>query len=228
MISHAHQCIFVHIPKVAGTSIIDVFSNDAQPESLSVDFRQHAFIPPPPHLPALHYLKYGLVTQQQFDDYFKFSFVRNPWDRLVSEYKYRRHPQNYCFKDFLFKHFPSPAWNDEYCHVIPQYDFLFDDQGHQMVNFIGRYEHLADDFHHVCEVLSISQSNLPHKNRSNSFMRRDNDLIEVLRTLRSKLSLNQKRFNFKHYTQYYDDESVEFVRNLYHKDVETFQYQFGN
>lgn len=233
MVSHQHQCIFVHIPKVAGTSIIDTLAdrdgagNAIEDLCPSSSYHPH-FNPPPPHLAIGHYLDYGLVTQQQFNDYFKFSFVRNPWDRLVSEYKYRRHPQRYAFKDFLFHHFPQPEWTDEYCHVIPQYHFLFDGHGRQMVDFVGKYERLTDDFDHVCQVLSVAQKRLPHKNKSDSFFRRDNDLVEMLRTLRSDLSRRRKRNSFKHYTQYYDDECIAFVNNLYRKDIETFHYRFGD
>ena len=68
MISHKHKCIFIHIPKCAGTSVEVNFSN------------KHSN-----HCPvAVFARKYP----RKFKNYFKFSFVRNPFDRLVSVYAY--------------------------------------------------------------------------------------------------------------------------------------------
>jgi hypothetical protein len=230
VISHRRKFIFIHVPKAAGTSVIDALVEHEDAASTgparfgSIDA---SFNPPPPHLAARHYLEYGLVSRQQFEEYFKFAFVRNPWDRIVSEYRYRRYPQRYSFKDYLFRHFPAAGWADEYCHVIPQYDFLFDGDGRQLVNFIGRYEQIATDFDEVRRILGAARATLPHRNRSNSLVRRDNDLLEVCRTVRGFLSLRQRRNSFAHYTAYYDDESIEFVRNLYRQDIEAFGYRFG-
>lgn len=81
--------------------------------------------------PRLH----GYVTQAMLDACFKFTFVCNPRDRLVSAYD---------FKIFVFKHFLRPAWRDEHCHMIPQYDFLHDAQGNCLVDYVGRFENLQE------------------------------------------------------------------------------------
>ena len=78
MISHRHRCIFIHIPRTAGTSIEKWMVGEdwwnVEPES-----------------------KHLLASQAKeryaefWDDYWKFSIVRNPWDRFVSLAKYRRY-----------------------------------------------------------------------------------------------------------------------------------------
>lgn len=230
MISHENKCIFIHIPKVAGTSIVEAIKDSTRQEKpkglLPFEIDDDKFDPPPPHLRASDFLKYGFVTQEEFRTYFKFAFVRNPFDRIVSEYKYSRHPAFYDFKTFLFSHFPKPSWTDAYCHIIPQYDFLYDRNGKCLVDFIGKFENIQADFIKICDTLGIHQKLLPHKNKSLSFFRRDNTPLQILRTIRGLLSRQQKKNTYSHYTEYYDKESKEFVAKLYKKDIETFGYDF--
>ncbi|MBM9514826.1 sulfotransferase family protein [Desulfogranum marinum] len=232
MVSHFHKCIFIHIPKTAGTSlwgIVNASQDNNKTDQLLLSFKpdDYKFDPPPPHLRASDYIKYDRVPKELFDSYFKFAFVRNPWDRLVSEYRYRMHAHEYSFKEFLFEHFPKPSWNDEYCHVIPQYDFLHDEKGNLLVDFVGRFETLQEDFFYVCEKLNIKKRVLLHRNKSTSiFNRRDNRPMKMLRSTRDKLSINYRRNTFKKFTDYYDAESIDFVAKIYKKDIETFGYKF--
>jgi Sulfotransferase family len=92
----------------------------------------------------------GYLSPEEFEGYFKFSFVRNPWDSIISEYKYRGYPVRLDFKTYLFKHLPEPGFTDTYCHILPQYDFLFDERGTLLVDFVGKYESLQADFDTVC------------------------------------------------------------------------------
>lgn len=231
MISHDYKCIYVHIPKAAGTSIVRALSANAS-RSQARDPNPFAdignkFEPPPPHLRVEDHVKYGLATREQADSYFKFSFVRNPWDRLVSEYKYRGYFRAHTFKEYLFGHLPKPSWSDWYCHIIPQYDFLFHSDGTQLVDFIGRFENLEQDFRHVCNCLDLPDLQLPHRNTSMSiFNRRDNNLRMMLRSIRDKLNPAARRNTFDTWMEYYDDESREFVAELYKDDIRAFGYSF--
>ena len=232
MISHFYKCIFIHIPKSAGTSIKILLSQEGSnigyPVKNYSDLAESLrFEPPPPHMRASDYLKYGFVDEPTFNAYFKFAFVRNPWDRIVSEYKFRRHSHRYDFKTFLFQHFPIPSWSDEYCHIIPQYHYIVDGQENILVDFVGKYENLKKDFDTVCKKLGISQADLPHTNKSKSIVREfQNTPLEVLKNLRDVLSIKYRKNNFQDYTEYYDKESKEFVAELYKKDIEIFGYNF--
>ena len=232
MISHENKCIFIHIPKVAGTSVIRVFA-DKNREAVERDpfpftAEQDKFDPPPPHMRAHDHVKFGLATQEEFDSYFKFAFTRNPWDRIVSEYKYRGYVRLYPFKEYLFQHLPKPYWGDNYCHIIPQYDFIYDATGNNLLDFVGKFENLESDFAYVCKQLSIADASLPHTNKSLSiFTRRDNNLRTMLKTFRDLISINRRRNTFSHYTQYYDKETIDFVAQLYKNDIDKFNYDFG-
>jgi hypothetical protein len=179
------------------------------------------------HLKAGEYVTLGHLPAEQFQSYFKFSFVRNPWDRIVSEYKYRRYPVKIDFKTYLFKHLPAPGWTDTYCHIIPQHDFLYDETGKLLVDFVGRYETLQADFDTVCTQVGIPPTRLARVNRSLEESR-PRSLRELRKQLRRALWSRERKHTFSHYTEYYDDESREFVGWLYRKDVEAFNYAFGD
>ncbi len=232
MICHEHRCVFVHIPKTAGVSIEHVFLRLV---GLTWENRAPLLLRPnddpalgPPrlaHLTAHEYTACGHLTKAQFESYFTFSFVRNPWDRIVSEYKYRRYPVTIDFKTYLFRHLPAPGWTGPYRHVIPQYDFLYDDAGKLLVNFVGRYERLQADFDTVCARLGLPPTPLPRANRS-----LDDSAPRSLRErwwrVRRSVWSKERDHTFAHYTEYYDDESREYVSQLYRKDVEAFDYAF--
>jgi len=177
------------------------------------------------HLMASEYLNYGHVGEVEFRDFFKFAIVRNPWERLVSEFFFN-HYGRYEFKVFIFDRFPTAidddykTGSDRFRHIIPQYDFLHDEEDRCLVDFIGRFESLGSDFERVCRRL-----NLPVKplEKLNSFER-----LMVRRLHKSgKLKTGQKvQVEKPHYSQFYDDESREWVAEMYAKDIKTFNYQF--
>jgi hypothetical protein len=145
-------------------------------------------------------------------NYFSFSIVRNPWDRLLSCYTqkivkqkppagqkrpaYFRWELNYqkpSFKDFIRiiaenKNIKRDRHWDLYHNIIPVSD----------IDFIGRFENLQEDFNIVCDKIGIPQQQLPHQNKS----------------------------KHKHYTEYYDDETRQIVAEKYAKDIEYFGYTY--
>ncbi|WP_281556610.1 sulfotransferase family 2 domain-containing protein [Thalassomonas sp. RHCl1] len=237
MISHQDKCVFVHLPKAAGQSIESVF---VARHGLDWQQRQALLLKPnsdpaqgPPrlaHLTAQEYLDYGYLTPGQFQQYFKFAFVRNPWSRLVSEYHYRRlhgdHAYQLDFKAFLFGHFPTPDCDDHvlgkdyYRHVLPQWRFLYDEQEQCLVDFIGKFETLQQDFSRVCQLLNIPPQTLPHKNKTLASGVKQ----RIKQKMKSIFPWMEKK---RHYTCFFDEESRDFVGELYKKDIELFQYRFG-
>jgi Sulfotransferase family len=233
VICHPYRCIFIHVPKTGGISVEHVFLRLV---GLTWDTRAPLLMGPnhdpskgPPylgHLTATEYVSRGHLSQEQFDAYFKFSFVRNPWDRLVSEYKYRRYPMRMSFKRWLFGHLPPPGFTDAYCHIVPQHEFIYDGDGRLLADFVGRYETLQADFEVVCDRLGIARTTLPHENRSLA-PPRIRSLNDVKKRIRRWLWLLRPKNVFPHYTQYYDDESRAYAAELYRKDIEIFGYAFG-
>ncbi len=212
MLCHEFKCIFVHVPKTAGQSIEHVF---LELTGYNWRTRQHLLLRPNDdpslgphrlaHLTATEYVSCGHVAPQQFNEYFKFSFVRNPWARIVSSYKFKGVSAKIDFKTFLFSHMPEPGWTAIYRHFIPQYDYLYDEHGNCLVDFIGKFESLQNNFDQVCRKLGITQRSLPHANKSTENLARTG----------------------KHYTDYYDDESRQFVADKYRNDIQSFDYEFG-
>jgi hypothetical protein len=206
MLCEKYKCIFIHVPKAAGQSVEQVFLNLV---GLTWQTRSHLLMrynPDPElgprrlaHLTASEYVSCGHLTEAEFYSFYKFSFVRNPWDRIVSEYEYRQRRHKLDFKSFLFKRLPSPGPSDGYRHILSQHCFLYDENEKQLVDFIGRFENLQSDFDLVCRHLGINDAKLPHRNKS---------------------------FGRKHYADYYDAESKEYVAQLYRKDIRLFGYTF--
>lgn len=234
MICGEYRCVFVHVPKTAGMSIEHVFLRlvgltwkTRAPLLLRGNDDPELGPPRLAHLTAREYVARGHLTAEQFESYFKFSFVRNPWDRIVSEYKYRGHPVKLDFKTYLFKHLPAPGWTDSYSHIIPQYDFLYDEAGNLLVDFVGRYENLQADFDRVCTRVGIPPTPLPRVNRSLEAAG-PGSFRELRRQLRRAVWTRERKHTFPHYTEYYDDESKEFVGRMFRKDVETFSYAFDD
>ncbi len=100
IISRSHEFIFVWIDRTGGHSI----------EAALKPFGATRYRPKGPvankalikHVPARR-----LATCPEFaenwDKYFKFSFVRNPWDHMVSWYFFRKARYSGSFRDFLLK-----------------------------------------------------------------------------------------------------------------------------
>ena len=223
MISKYDNCLFVHVPKVAGQSVESVFLERAgltwkQRDAMLLKHNSNPSLGPPrlAHLTAQEYVKYGYLSPEEFAQLFSFAFVRNPWDRLVSEYIYRKYP--YSFKEFLVMFFPTHQHDnyiqglDLYRHVLPQTDFLCDDKGDVLVDFVGKFENLVQDFSKVTKLITGQSLTLPHKNKTSQ--KRLQQLVKLVNK------------NKTHYSEFYDEESRMLVAKLYQRDIEIFGYVF--
>ena len=180
--------IFVHINKTGGSSIEKALGDTEQV-----------------HLSA-YTLKNHLGTQE-YNSKFKFAFVRNPYDRIVSQYHYRLQNNQtdlksgaISFKEWVIKTYVQ---QDESYYNYPamfqsQVDWLSDPEGVLLVDFVGRFENLQKDFSTVCEKLKIANIELPH---------------------------NRKSKREKNYMEYYDDETLKIISEKFHKDFEYFGYK---
>jgi len=146
-----HRCIFVHVPKAAGISVnMALFGNLAGGHSDAPYYRR--------------------VFGRDFWRYFKFTFVRNPYTRLVSAYEFFRrggHPawaSNQRFRDEILSEYvdfadfvlrwlkPRTRWPEP--HFRPQHEFL-ELGGKLVMDFVGRVERIEDDFAAVCDRLGM-------------------------------------------------------------------------
>lgn len=237
MLVHQLKAVFIHIPKTAGQSIEHCFLRHPKTVEDSRDkflLRQNSDPSKGPpslaHLTAGEYLSHGYVTPEAFTHYFKFSFVRNPWARLVSEYNWRGYHSRWRFKDWLYRAFPQPEWSDTWRHVMPQYDYLFDSAGNSLVDFIGHFERLEDDFNWVRDHIEEGLPNLPHINQS--LKKGSGAKGFLLWYVKQLLKLKQKAQGQCQrqaqselaYLDYYDSKTWTWVAKRYQKDIETFGY----
>jgi len=211
MISHIHRCIFVHIPKTGGTSIENlIWSGPAANRSESdlwmgfVDKYHNKYQTGGlQHLFATHIRTE--VGEPVFSRYFKFSVVRNPWDRAVSQFVYTKtkHPmlQNFigmkqgdCFKKYL-----QLISQKRHVQWEPQVNFLRDAYGTSIVDYVGRYETFSQSVLHILRVLGLDVQAIPH----------------------------EKRGDRGPYQDYYDDESEEMIAELYAEDIKAFGYSYA-
>lgn len=181
MIDHQNKIIFCHIPKTGGSSIESSFG-------LRKD-----------HL----YLKE--LRGYQKNHYRSFSFVRNPWDRIVSSFCFSKKPaevfaennraefENYVYKSYF--EIKDPAKKE----MDPQTWWIKNGYGEIDVDFIGRFENLNSDFIEMQKKFKISLPPIPHVNK----------------TIRD------------HYSKYYSSKQlVLLVEDMYREEVELFGYSF--
>ncbi|MEN8444078.1 MAG: sulfotransferase family 2 domain-containing protein [Cyanobacteria bacterium J06555_13] len=231
MLSHQLKTIFVHIPKNAGQSVEKCLlqyhdSSWEERGNFLMGENENPVKGPPrlAHLTASEYVSYGYVTPEDFERYFKFSFVRNPWARLVSEYKWRGYFRRWRFKDWLNNHFPEPGRNSQWRHVMPQYNYLFDAKGKCLVDFIGHFEKIKDDFDVVNASLGGNLPALPHSNKSLDKEKGIQSLLSLKRLRLMAKRLKSKEPFHDSYLDYYDDQTWKWVEKRYEKDIEMFHY----
>lgn len=230
MLSRKYKCVFVHIPKVAGQSIERVFLGL---HGLSWDDRAALLLSPndnpdlgPPrlaHLKASEYVSCGHMSQHDFELFYKFSFVRNPWERLVSVYRYLGLAEDMSFKQFLVEDFSATENWEPRLMKAPQYDYLFTENGEQLVDYIYRFEELQAGFDKVCGAIGMPATDLPHANKTGKGRSALHAIKQVIKMMSPFHKIHDQH---EHYTSYYDDEAKEIVANLYAREIEYFKYRF--
>ena len=174
MISQLYKTIFVHIPKTGGQSVEMVFL-DAH--HLTWNSRAKLLLRPTKdkksgparlaHLYASEYVDLGYISAQGFQDFYKFAVVRNPYERLMSEYRYREAWQRMSIDRFLGVTFDSD-WSDAARHLVPQVKYVNDDKGGLLVDRIVRFERMEADLAPVFLHVFGDDRRLPHRNSSKS------------------------------------------------------------
>lgn len=237
MISHHHKCVFVHIPKNAGQSIEHVFFDllgltyeTRAPLLMRANDRPELGPPRLAHLKWHQYVDCKYMPQEQFDAYFKFSFVRNPWDRAVSIYKYYKFHKRCSFPAFVAEDLSGWMWQERHWFVGPQVDFVCDRDGALKVDFLGRFENLQQDFDQVCRAIPMPATKLPHVNISIS--RIEPSERQAKASVRARLGhlwnrRKEKEFpTYPRFQDYYDPASRALVEKLYGPDIDRFGYEF--
>ena len=185
--------IFIHIPKTAGISLVNGIYGDVSNEGhRKVDF-------------------YKKIFTKKFKEFFLFSFVRNPYDRLYSAFKFLQaggmniHDQNAYkqhligfedFEDFIFNGLNNKIVN-EIVHFKLQSEFICNNSGEIIVDFVGKYENIDRDLSQLSMLIN-KDIFLPHLNKGKA---------------------KQK------YDQIYTNEMKGIVYKIYRRDFEIFNYK---
>lgn len=205
IISTRHRFIFVAIPKTGTHSVRQALREQMGPEDME---QVGLFVQKSLPIPDLAKIRHGHLTLSQlrphldadtFDGFFKFAFVRNPFDRFVSycsfitrqKGQFEQNPRG------VMEHFiANPAWN----HILfqPQHQFVTDEDGKLLTDIIGRVEQMQQSYDEIAERIGIPSAPLE---RVNSSRRAD-------------------------YREYYDQELIDGVAKLYARDLELFGYSF--
>lgn len=149
-----------------------------------------------------------MLGQQKFDNAFKFTFVRNPYDKVLSHYKFRvkTNQTNLGNNPFDFNQWieltygkKDPAFYDKPKFFMPQINWLTDQNDQVLVDFIGRFENLQQDFNIVCDYAGMERKTLPHLNKTKKT---------------------------GSYRDFYNESSREIITEHFRKDLDYFGYEF--
>jgi len=163
MISHEHKCIFIHVPKTAGESIETALMGRPNWESDDPNYASLGLPEGSEIGKDKHYTIAQWKDHINFTNYFKFSFVRNPWDSAYSFYRYRKERDKFdhSFTDWV--KLINPKFWKEFLSPL-KYILLNNKEG---VDFIGRFEDIEADWDYICYRLS-QDIKLPHINKGDN------------------------------------------------------------
>ncbi len=139
------------------------------------------------------------MNKKKFNNFYKFGFVRNPWEMRVSLYHYikqsKKHPfhqevLNLSFEDFV-------DWEAKQSRHL-QTDMLCDENDKILADFVGRFGRLEQDFAQISKRLKL-KTELKHLNKSD---------------------------HKKDHRTYYNEKTVNLVRKYYQRDIKVFDYKF--
>ena len=226
MISHKHKFIFVHIPKCAGTTVELVLHKYASPvEGCSWAVRTKNI---------RNKEMFNLIRNH--NDYFKFTFSRNPYSRMVSLYYFLKYHNKFDFQKFVklvgqfldtnpekvYRKIPdnSTFLKSKKMWKVASYDFI--DEVHYPLGYLGN----GNKGYHLLPQYYFVSNGIDFIGKIENLQEDFNIICDKIGIPRQKLQ-HKNKSKHKHYTEYYDDETRQIVAEKYAKDIEYFGYEFG-
>ncbi len=212
MISYSKKIIFIHIPKTGGTSIEKMFwpySFQNNEKNLRRGFinKYHNQYQTGglQHLTASNIKK--AVGQDVFNEFSKFSVIRNPYDKIISQFSYMKKRKD--LRDFIemdintpFKEYLALITKTEHVQWMPQYKFLFDENDQAQCDNIIHFENMNEELSMTMKKLKIDKR----------FIFFDRKIPHLNKSIR-KTSIED-----------FDKETKEIIYNLYKEDFNKFGY----
>jgi len=206
IVSHQNRFIFAAIPKTGTHSVRHALREHLGPDDME---QARLFVEKKFPIPEIARMGHGHVSlaevrpflgEQMFDDYLKFAFVRNPFDRFISycafatsrEGSFERDPKR------VMRHFLFTAPPHQHIIFRPQHMFITDAGGNLLADEIGKVEEMQRSYDRIAARIGIASTPLDHANRS-----RRGD-----------------------YRDYYDQELIDGVARIYGRDIELFGYDY--
>ena len=215
LLSHKYRFLFVHIAKTGGTSVRAALNGLRwQDPAYYLMWPAHKISGMTGHKLGLKFPRHShiiaakeMLPEEFFDSLYKFAFVRNPWDLQVSSFHHIKRERPHVmgghdeFESFMkWKFDPDRPYQYHIDTSLElQTDYLIDLRGNLLVNFIGHYESLVDDFDHACKKIGLKSIALPHKREAK---------------------------NRQSYHSYYSSELVDLVAKHFERDIELLGYSF--
>jgi hypothetical protein len=204
MYSESKKFIFIPTRKTAGMSITQALLPYVKPEH--VDLYNLGT--------SSNGSKYGIWPKKFLADFspnpitrenFVFSIVRNPWDKMVSNYHYSRKGYDIWGRILSFPTFckmvdsaPMPE-NWEHHTRWSTTKYITDYNGDVVADFVMKFENLENDFKTVISRIGLPDIQLPH--------------------------INQSR-NDREYVSYYTEEESEVIQKYYGDDIDAYKYSY--
>jgi len=188
-INHEKKAIFIHIPKTAGIYIRSALTKKygfelylfERPDHLSycktdIKFNQnsnklykqfffgnkiHGIIE---YYKTSKYLSDFMgMDDKKWETYYKFCFVRNPYDRIVSGWNYIQQIYKYDIPFEKYLEYKDIVNEDEYFHVfLPQSKHFYNEKNEIFMNYIGKYENLEEDFKKILLTIGFKEEEITH------------------------------------------------------------------
>ena len=217
ILSTSHRFIFVHVPKTAGTALTAALEPFGVTGTRTPLRRLLRWLPLREAPGRAYFRKHETaaairtkIGAQAFDEFVRFSVVRNPFDHAVSHYEYLKEFRNaqkaaafarMSFAEYLAYRTSARGLFVPSFAVLPdQAHFIVDAAGKLLVNRVMRFETLAVDFGRLMQDLGLPGV-----------------MMERVNPTRAKSVA-------KSLASYYDDETVKIVRSLYARDFDLFGY----
>ena len=215
IVSPNKKFVFVHNPKTAGTSIEQVlepysnYYNRSVLEILRFRLNKYGILK---NWKYMHYHKHlradealEFISRESWNSMFTFGFVRNPFDRQVSIYLYKKRTNTVMSHDLIaklkdFKAYVHALVNEpelQRNRYVYQKNYFTDNNNNQIVNFVGKYENLSKDIDKISKAIGI-KIDLPWELKSNRM----------------------------HYREYYDEETRKIMEEYVKPDLDAYDYDF--
>tara|TARA_R110000824_G_scaffold161744_1_gene337168 strand:- start:2637 stop:3341 length:705 start_codon:yes stop_codon:yes gene_type:complete len=233
IISNKKKFLFVHIAKSGGSTlsrVLSIYSGDA-PIVIDYDKRGEAYFynhdcmcnvvctdERNPSSLRQHHIRVKDAKNIDLENYFKFAFVRNPFDRLVSTWEIPFLKFRYPFDEFVEIDTSGIISSNKYyrkCDWLAktQYDIVSDND-QLLVDYIGKYENIDQDFEYVRKKLDIPKKIILVEGRKPVDYE---SLPRINKTVKK---------DYGNYREYFNTHTRDLVEKYYKKDLETFEYEF--